>query len=160
MSHNHFLSFSESLTNLCTEVQQLHGRSGPHGQAEVLLRRGKDRPPLVEVCVLWDHEHWRNQCSDPLDPRPLPANEGLFSLKSFKMKLIHDLADDFISASQPQEGPSTQTVSDYVVREDMVDGHQLIHGRKQVCRVCSSQKRKIRKMLKRTCQKGNRHKLM
>ena len=27
--------------------------------------------------------------------RPLPANERLFSLKSFKMKLIHNLADDF-----------------------------------------------------------------
>ena len=27
--------------------------------------------------------------------RPLPANERLFSLKSFKMKLIRNLADDF-----------------------------------------------------------------
>ena len=76
--------------------------------------------------------------------RPLPANERLFSLKSFKMKLIHNLADDFISARQQQEGPSTQTVADYVVREDVANGHHLVHfsGRKRVCRICSAQKKK------------------
>ena len=117
---------------------------------------------LVEVCVLGGHQHWRHQCTDPLDPRPLPANERLFSLKSFKMKPIHNLMDDLISARQPQEGLSTQTVADYVVREDVVDGHHL-HGRKRVCRVRLSQKkRKIRKMFtkRRTYQKGNCHKLM
>ena len=71
------------------------------------------------------------------------------------MKLIHNLTDEFTPARQPQEGLSTQTVADYVVRDDVVDGHQHIHGRKRDCPVCSSQeKRKICKMLKRTCQKG------
>ena len=40
--------------------------------------------------------------------RPLPANERLFALKSFNMKLIHNLADDFIATRQPREGPSTK----------------------------------------------------
>ena len=76
--------------------------------------------------------------------RPLPANERLFSLKTFKMKLIHNLADDFIAARQPREGPSTQTVADYVVRADVLEGHHLVHfsGRKRVCRICSAQKKK------------------
>ena len=43
------------------------------------------------------------------------------------MKLIHNLSDDFISARQPQEGPSTQTVAEYVIREDMVDGHHFFN---------------------------------
>ena len=42
-------------------------------------------------------------------------------------QLILNLADDFISARQPQEGPSTQTVADSVVKEDVVEGHHLVH---------------------------------
>ena len=39
------------------------------------------------------------------------------------MKLVHNVADDVISARKQQEGRLTQTVAEYVVREDMVDGH-------------------------------------
>ena len=43
------------------------------------------------------------------------------------MKLIHNLADNLISARKPQEGRLTQTVAEYVVREDMVDGHHFFN---------------------------------
>ena len=68
------------------------------------------------------HEHWRHQCADHLNPRPLPSNERLVSLKSFKMKLVHNLADDLISSLQPLKSFKMKLVHN--LADDFIFAHQ------------------------------------
>ena len=48
--------------DMCTKVQQVHGRGGQDGPTAVLLQR----PPLVEISVLGTFEHRYHQREDPV----------------------------------------------------------------------------------------------
>ena len=88
----------------------------------------------INACTLW------RLCN-----RPLPSNERLFSLKTFKVRLIHELADPFINERLTQPAPPVARVeAAYTVSDDAVAGHPLvrIEGRKRACRLCSNQKRR------------------
>ena len=80
------------LVTLCTEVQ-VPGWSGRMDQLRSyygVVRTGRRWWKYVFWGIMNIAQNLWTLCN-----RPLPANERLFSLKSFKMKLIHNLADDF-----------------------------------------------------------------
>ena len=76
--------------------------------------------------------------------RPLPANTRLFSLKTFKLKLIHDLCDGSDARVQRMPAAVDNLQVQYVVCDDIRDGHPLVRfvGRKRMCNLCSREKRR------------------
>ena len=76
--------------------------------------------------------------------RPLPANTRIFSLKSFKLKLIHDLCDGRgVRKQRPSAAVDNLAVAS-VIADNIVEGHPLVKwvGRGRVCHVCSRAQRK------------------
>ena len=71
--------------------------------------------------------------------RPLPSNARAFSLKTFKVKLVHDLVDQFTAAHNYAAPPVVvrPTVA-YTVDDATVEGHAHVRfeGRKRMCHVC------------------------
>ena len=66
--------------------------------------------------------------------RPLPANQHTFSPRTFKMRLIHNLADDFIAARhQAPVLPVERLEADYTVSDDVVPNHP---HRQKACVSC------------------------
>ena len=88
---------------------------------------------LINAYVLWT-----------IANRPLPASTRLFSLKSFKLKLIHDMCDGHISRGQRAQPAVDNLLVDYVVADNVVDGHPFVKfvGRKRACHVCSREHRR------------------
>ena len=75
--------------------------------------------------------------------RPLPANVRLYSLKAFKLRLIHNMTD---ATAQREQLPTAinEPDADLTVSEEVVDGHPLVRfvGRKRTCHMCSRQHKK------------------
>ena len=67
---------------------------------------------------------------------PLPADKRKYSLKRFKLALIHQLADHFSSRKRSSSSSGLHILS--VVSRDILPGHSLVHlnGRKKACRAC------------------------
>ena len=76
--------------------------------------------------------------------RPLPANTRLFSLKTFKLKLIHDFCDGSDARVQRMPAAVDNLQVQYVVCDDIRAGHPLVRfvGRKRMCNLCSREKRR------------------
>ena len=76
--------------------------------------------------------------------RPLPANSRQFSLKTFKVRLIHQLADPWMNARQAVAPPPLERVRSTYTLRDTLAGHPLvrIEGRKRACDMCRRHKRR------------------
>ena len=76
--------------------------------------------------------------------RPLPSNTRLFSLKTFKLKLIHDLCDGYDARVQRMSAAVDNLQVQYVVCDDIREGHPLVRfvGHKRMCNLCSREKRR------------------
>ena len=74
--------------------------------------------------------------------RPLPANARVFSLKTFKLKIIHDLCDGHVGRSQrPPAATDNLTVARVIT---IIGGHSLVKwaGRGRVCQMCARLQRR------------------
>ena len=69
--------------------------------------------------------------------RPLPKSRRHFSLKSYKMKLVHELCDGYSGRKSRAKGQSATAV-ERVVTPNLKAGHSLVKfdGRKKGCVVC------------------------
>ena len=76
--------------------------------------------------------------------RPLPANKRLCSLKAFKLALIHNFTDDYVSGRVVRLPPAIDVpAAMQMIAEDTVEGHPLVlfAGRKRACQYCAKQRR-------------------
>ena len=79
---------------------------------------------------------------------PLPANTRLSSLKTWKMRLIHNMVDDYVSRRVQRCEPAVDNLSvERVMADNIVPGHPLVRfsGRKRTCKQCARQKTKTAK---------------
>ena len=71
---------------------------------------------------------------------PLPANSRVSSLKTWKMRLIHNMVDDYVPQSQQRCEPAVDNLSvERVFADNIVPGHPLVRnlGRKRTCKQCA-----------------------
>ena len=102
------------------------------GPVACLLRGGACRPALEEVPLLGAPQHvglvnayvlW-TMCN-----RPLPANKRLYSLKAFKLALIPNFTDDYVSGRVVRLPPAIDVPAAMrMIAEDTVEGRRG-HGR-------------------------------
>ena len=79
---------------------------------------------------------------------PLPANTRLSSLKTWNMRLIHNMVDDYVSRRVQRCEPAVDNLSvERVMADNIVPGHPLVRfsGRKRTCKQCARQKTKTAK---------------
>ena len=90
---------------------------------------------IINAYILWT-----------LCQRPLPANRRIYSLKTFKLSLIHNLTCNTVAAriTMRTPPPTQALVATSKVSKDIVAGHPLVRfrGRKRVCHMCSKMGRK------------------
>ena len=135
---------------LCQKIQLPDGWCRQDGPASVLLQSGSCWQEVVEIHLLRPVEHWHNQRLHPLeeDEPPLPANSRVSSLKTWKMRLIHNMVDNYVSRRQHRCDSAVDNLSvERVFADNIVPGHPLVRfsGRKRTCKQCASQKRKTAK---------------
>ena len=68
--------------------------------------------------------------------KPLPSNRRQWSLKAFKVALVHQLCDGFASRKRASMS-SVHEVQD-VIERDVIPGHDIVRfvGRKKACQAC------------------------
>ena len=93
---------------------------------------------IINACTLW------KLCNRARN-RPLPSNERQFSLKTFKMLLIHEMGDPAIAARNAVASPPMiRLTAQYTVEEHAVAGHPFVRfdGRKRPCKLCQQEGRR------------------
>ncbi|XP_041455728.1 piggyBac transposable element-derived protein 4-like [Lytechinus variegatus] len=87
---------------------------------------------IINAYILWE-----------VSSRPHPRNRRSWSLKSFKMALVHQLGDGFSSLKHRASSDGDRPIEKIVAREP-VPGHSLVAfaERKKVCRQCKKVGRK------------------
>ena len=89
---------------------------------------------IINACTLWK-----------LCNRPLPSNERRFSLKTFKVLLIHEMGDPAIAARNAMAPPPMiRLTAQYTVEEYTVAGHPFVRFdvRKRACKLCQQEGRR------------------
>ena len=77
--------------------------------------------------------------------RPLPSNLKPFSLKAFKLKLVHALCDGYNGRKRGVKG-AVDVAVDHVIFRNLKPGHSLVKfsGRKRGCVACRRSGRKAK----------------
>ena len=78
----------------------------------------------------------------------LPALARISSLKTWKLRLVHDMVDDYASSRVERRMPAIDNlVVDYVVTDTILQGHPLVRfqGRGRCCKHCARQKKRTAK---------------
>ena len=67
----------------------------------------------MEIHLLGPVEHWHHQRIHPLKKmnHPLPANSHVSSLKTWKLRLIHNMVDEYVSRRQQRCEPTVDNLS-------------------------------------------------
>ncbi|KAK2182366.1 hypothetical protein NP493_357g04007 [Ridgeia piscesae] len=89
---------------------------------------------IINACTLWK-----------LCNRPLPSNERRFSLKTFKVLLIHEMGDPAIAARNAMAPPPMiRLTAQYTVEEHTVAEHPFVRFdvRKRACKLCQQEGRR------------------
>ncbi|XP_064648759.1 piggyBac transposable element-derived protein 4-like [Lineus longissimus] len=75
---------------------------------------------------------------------PLPRKTREYSLKKFKLALVHQMVDGFSGRKNPARGSIGERVVIEVIQDNALPGHTKVcfSGRKRVCVQCSKAKRK------------------
>ena len=92
---------------------------------------------IINASILWKKMN-----------HPLPTNSRVSSLKTWKMRLIHNMVDNYVSQRLQRCDPGVDNLSvERVFADNIVPGHPLVRfsGRKRTCKQCASQKRKTAK---------------
>ena len=76
------------------------------------------RVSLLDVGIINAYVLWM------MANRPLPANQRLFGLKQFKLKLVHDLCDGHISRVLRMPAAVDNLVIERVIIDDIVVGRE------------------------------------
>ena len=87
----------------------------------------------INTYILWKMNH------------PLHANSRVSSLKTWKMRLIHNMVDDYVSRSLQRCEPAVDNLSvERVFADNIAPGHPLVWfpGRRRTCKQCARQKTK------------------
>ena len=74
--------------------------------------------------------------------KPLPSNHRQWSLKAFKVALVHQLCDGFSSRKRASMS-SAHEVQD-VIERDVIPGHDIVRflGRRKACQACLASNRR------------------
>ena len=105
------------------------GRAGKKWWKYVLF--GLFNIAIVNAYILWG-----------LANKPLPQNRRKWSLKHFKMALVHQLCDEYCSRKRAS-GSSRHEVQQ-VIERNVVPGHDVVRfeGRKRACQACPTARRR------------------
>ena len=79
---------------------------------------------------------------------PLPANSRVSLLKTCKMRLIHNMVDNYVSRRQQRCDLAVDNLSvERVFADNIIQGHPLVRflSRKRTCKQCAHQKTKSAK---------------
>ena len=79
-----------------------------------------------------------------LSHMPLPSDKRKYSMKSFKLAVVHQLVDNFCGRKRSFSGTSIGTQIVGILQPDILPGHSIVRldGRKKACRACSMKARR------------------